>query len=209
MCLVSGLLLGSSSVVVAQNEEEPAPVEAPASADPAPPAPAGNAPVLFPMAVPQPQKLSITMSPLHLFLPVLELAAEHRLSRNLGVAAMLGAGKVTDPETDNTFNLFEVGGSLRYYALGTFKKGMQLGGAAEYVRLKGENLNDTMISGVGNGLLLAIFIGYKYTFGSGLTLEAQLGPSVLVLRAKADMGAGESASNATGTYLNLNAGWSF
>jgi hypothetical protein len=208
MCLVSGFVLclattaGAQEPAPATPDPAPTPEAQPPEAKPAPPAP------LFLQPKPQPQKLSITMSPIHLFLPVLELSAEHRLSRNLGVAAMLGAGKLTDPDTDNTFNVFEVGGSLRYYALGTFKKGMQLGGAAEYVRLKGDDLNDSMISGVGNGLLIALFVGYKHTFGSGLTLEAQLGPQLLVLRAESDDG-GESASNATGTYLNLNAGWSF
>lgn len=44
--------------------------------------------------------MSLTFSPLHLVLPILELTGEYRVNPKLGVAVILGGGKVT-PETAN------------------------------------------------------------------------------------------------------------
>jgi hypothetical protein len=147
-------------------------------------------------------------------LPILEVTLERRLKRNLGVAFMLGGGSITDKadmpgEVDNKFKVFEIGTSLRYYGLGNFQKGLQFGAAAEYVRLTGENIGGNMVNGVGSGLLLAGFIGYKYTFGFGLTLEGQLGPQFAAIRGETDDGAVQESSKRFTTYVNLNAGWTY
>src|SRR5687768_4310361 len=67
-------------------------------------------------------RFSLTMSPVHLALPVVELTGEFRLLDKLGVAAVAGAG--------NSSGIFvgEAGAQIRYYLIGTFIHGMQVGG---------------------------------------------------------------------------------
>ena len=227
LALIALLLSSASSIRAQESAPTPAsegagPEEAPAvpAAAPAPaaPEPATPAPVtkadLFPEKPPTPPNWTLTTFPLLLVVPILEVTLERRLKRNLGVAFMLGSGSFTDKadmpgEVDNKFKVFEIGTSLRYYGLGNFQKGLQFGAAAEYVRLSGENIGGNMVSGVGSGLLLAGFIGYKYTWSFGLTLEGQLGPSFAAIQGETDDGAVEESSKRFTTYINLNAGWTF
>ena len=143
-------------------------------------------------------------------MPVLEITAERRLAAKVGVAAMLGAGEITASSgvVENTFTVFELGLSARYYVLGSFNKGLQVGGAVEWLTVKGDDVNGSMLSGVGNGVLVAPFIGYKHTFSWGFTFDGQLGTAFTAIRAEADNGAMAEESN-TSVYLNLNLGWSF
>ena len=72
-----------------------------------PPPPAGYPPpgvyappagYLPPPPPPHPRRVfSLTISPLHLFLPVVELTGEARVHDNVGVALIAGAGKYSDP----------------------------------------------------------------------------------------------------------------
>jgi hypothetical protein len=156
----------------------------------------------------------VTTFPLLLVAPILELTVERRLQRNLGVAFMLGGGSFTDKaempgEVDNKFKVFEIGTSLRYYGLGNFQKGLQFGAAVEYVRLTGDNLDGSTASGVGTGLLLAGFLGYKYTWSFGLTLEGQLGPAFAAIRGEIGDGAVQESRKRITPYFNMNAGWTF
>ncbi len=196
------LLSGSVGLAHAQ-DTAPAPAPAPVTkAD------------LFPEKPPAPRKWSVTTFPLLLFAPILEVTVERRLHRNLGVAFMLGGGSFTAKAdtaggADNKIKLFEVGTSVRYYGLGSFRKGLQFGAAVEYVRLTGDNLDGSMVSAVGSGLLLAGFLGYKYTWSFGLTLEGQLGPAFVAIRGETDDGAVQESDSRVIAYYNFNAGWSF
>jgi hypothetical protein len=197
-CVLLGLCL---SWTASAQTAAPAPAPAPVPATPA---------ELFPVETPA-RSWAVTTSVPHLLFPILEVTVERRLSSNLGVAVMVGAGKVTAESAvgvENTFRAFELGLSARYYVLGNFASGMQVGGAIEYLGLKGDNLNNTMVSGSGSGLLVAPFIGYKHTWSGGLTFDGQLGPGFVAARAEADNGAMTEENN-TFAYLNLNLGWSF
>ena len=169
--------------------------------------PRPSAIVLFPEATKAPRNWAVTISPIHLVLPLVEFTVERRIKRKLGVALMLGGGSVTD-DLDNKFRVAEVGLSARYYVLGNFAKGMQIGGAIEFVSVKGDNINGSSVSVQGSGLVVAPFIGYKHTFGFGLTLDGQLGAGLTAIQAEADNGAREEESSVN-VYLNLNLGWSF
>ena len=196
----------------------------PASADEAaPPTPAVEPPSV-PVPVPAPVTqvgqdppaaaepyvpfLAVTWSPIHISLPVLELTGEVRVMPKMGVALVLGGGSVTvddlgGPKTK--VRLFEVGGQFRYYVLGDFRHGMQLGAELAYIHATGSTSSE---SAVAAGTAVGPFLGYKFTAGIGFTFDAQLGVQRLFL-------AGESSSGATASeakfipLLNLNVGWSF
>lgn len=200
------LLLGWIPLAGAQGNGAPVPV------DPTP-APA-TAAELFPVKAPSPRNWAVTISPVHFLLPVFEITGERRLSQNLGVALMIGAGSLTAKDesagnVENTYKLAEIGASVRYYGLGTFAKGMQFGGALEFIRLTGDDIGGSMVSGIGSGLLLAPFVGYKHTMKLGITFDGQLGFSYAAIRAKTDNGLVQEDSKRVNAYLNLNVGWSF
>lgn len=205
----------------APGQAAPAPADAPwPDAAPVPD------PAALPVAGPQPAAeeagkiVSLTVSPLHLVMPVVEVTAEVRLSDRFGLAALLGAGTV-DVETrvgdtvvdTDTFDVFELGAQGRVYTVGDFDHGMQLGLEALWVHVSGEDLQGTKISGAGAGLAIGPFIGYKIATRVGFTFEGQLGFQYMAMKAEAsDEESGVSAEDSDtdlGPLLNLNIGWSF
>jgi hypothetical protein len=155
---------------------------------------------------------SVTLSPVHLLIgPIVEVTVERRVGDMLGVAVMAGGGRFTDESDagiENTFTVFEGGVSARVYALGDFEQGLQVGASGEYVHLAGDDVNNSGVSAVGNGLLLSPFIGYKHVWSPGITFDGQIGPSFLAVRAEAEDGSSAEDSE-VGVNLNLNVGWSF
>jgi hypothetical protein len=169
-----------------------------------PPVPAGQAP---PRRV-----LSLTISPFHLFAPIVEFTAEGRALDKLGVAVVAGAGKISEDTTDFepavSARVLEVGLQGRYYLLGDFRHGLQLGAEALYLHL-GENNIDT-VAAYADGIALGPFVGYKYTADVGFTFDGQLGFQRVGIAAKAS-GNGQTTSQRDSDYivlLNLNVGWS-
>jgi len=161
---------------------------------------------------PAPRSFSLTISPLLLTAPIVELTGEVRLSDKMGVAGILGAGTIKSDATSSTpetkFSAFEVGAQFRYYALGTFRHGMQLGVEALYLRVSG-NIDST--SGRADGLALGPFVGYKFTSSAGFTFDGQVGVQRVGFAAQAHNST-SSASVSESAYiplLNLNVGWSF
>ncbi len=162
---------------------------------------------------------SVTLSPFLLLNPVVKVNAERRLLDKLGVAASLQVGQITvestlNGETSETaFTTFGGGVSPRYYLLGSFIHGMQLGGELGYTYVGADDVGDTGISGVGQGVNLGAFLGYKIAANIGFTFELQAGVQYLIATASAeDDASGESASaseNAILPLVNLNVGWSF
>jgi len=64
---------------------------------------------------------TITISPLHLALPVVELMGEFSLQPKISLAAIGGIGSYMD------FSIVELGGQFNYYLIGDFDQGMQGG----------------------------------------------------------------------------------
>jgi hypothetical protein len=188
----------------------------------APPPPAGYPPPGYPPAgypppgvyappsyapLPPPEHprrvFSLTISPLHLTLPVVELTGEARVHDKIGVALIGGAGKYTDPNINGvSATVYEVGGQVRAYVIGDFRHGMQVGGEVLYL-----HLSDARLAATGEGLAIGPFIGYKIMIDAGFTFDAQLGVEHISLQAS---NASNSASDKTFIpLLNLNVGWSF
>ncbi|OGC07847.1 hypothetical protein A2V82_13850 [candidate division KSB1 bacterium RBG_16_48_16] len=139
--------------------------------------------------------VSITISPFHLLNPEFHLTGEFRLASKMSVAAMLGAGAVTDE--GKTYSIWEAGGQFRYYFLGSFTRGMMLGADVGYVDVNGQMANPMAYY---VGARAGGFLGYKIVIKSGFTAEAQYGP--VYVR--------ENAENSElQTLINLKVGWSF
>lgn len=156
-------------------------------------------------ARPDAPSVAITTSPVHLLIPMAEIAAEIRVADKIGVAVIGGVGMVRDRLTNAKIGLYEGGASLRYYVTGSFRTGLQLGAETIYIHASTTS-QDVDINGA--GLAVSPFAGYKWTHGSGLTLEGQLGASFMVVRAKAETGEMSERSD-VGPMVNLQVGYSF
>jgi len=152
---------------------------------------------------PHPRRVfSLTFSPIHLFLPVVELTGEARVHDNVGLALIGGVGRVTDKSVNLSASVYEAGGQIRIYVIGDFRHGMQLGGELLYLHISDPNLQ-----GTGAGVAVGPFLGYKVMSDAGFTFDTQLGFEHLSVQASAQ---GETASGKDMiVLLNLNIGWSF
>ena len=155
---------------------------------------------------PHPRRVfALTISPIHLIFPVLELTGEFRAHDKVGVAVVAGGGKYTDKNINLSASVYEVGAQVRFYLLGDFRHGMQLG--AELLYLK---LTTTQIVATGEGLAMGPFLGYKFTADAGFTFDTQLGFEYVGARATATNGTttGSASESSFIPLLNINIGWS-
>ncbi|MBN2384918.1 hypothetical protein JXQ70_18750 [bacterium] len=139
--------------------------------------------------------VSLTISPFRFENPELYISGELRLAPKIGVAAMLGAGRITDEGT--TCTIWEGGGQFRYYLLGSFAHGIMIGADLGYVGLDDEieNPRAYLVGTHAGG-----FLGYKFSMKKGFTAELQIGPVYLW---------GKTADTSESqTLLALNVGWS-
>jgi hypothetical protein len=155
---------------------------------------------------------SLTFSPIHVFLPVMEVTGELAIGDHIGLAAIVGGGAITVERggSEETFDVFELGAQFRYYPVGDFDHGMQVGFETLFVHVSGE-FEDEGITGTGSGLSVGPFIGYKYILPFGLTFDVQAGIAVdgIAARASNDVGSEEANEVHVSPLLNLNVGWSF
>jgi hypothetical protein len=153
---------------------------------------------------PHPRRLfSLTISPFHLFLPVVELTGEARVHDKVGVAVIAGAGKYSDPNVSGvSATVYEAGAQARIYVIGDFRHGMQVGGELLYM-----HLSDNRIAATGQGLAIGPFLGYKFMIDAGFTIETQLGFEYITARASS--GTATASGKTVIPLLNVNVGWSF
>ncbi|TXD41263.1 hypothetical protein FRC96_04560 [Lujinxingia vulgaris] len=145
---------------------------------------------------------AITLSPLHLAVPLFEVTYEYRVVDRFGLAAIFGLG------SSEGVLAFETGVQANLYIVGDFDHGMQLG--AELVSLSASS-NANNVSSTASGLSAGPYLGYKVAGSSGLTFMAQVGYQITSVAAQASSG-GFTASDSrsgSGVLLNLNLGWSF
>ena len=185
----------------------------PAGAPPSPPlsfpAPAAVADTASAVAPPRPlPRLSLTFSPIHLAVPMGLVTGEVRVRDKLGVAVLAGIGWVTQtsPGITTHFRLFEVGTQVRYYVLGTFRHGLQLGAEAAYFHLSSPFARQ--LAATADAVAVGPFVGYKIATEVGLTFEAQLGYQHLWARGE-ENGAAAARNESSSVLFHLNVGWSF
>ncbi len=165
--------------------------------------------------------LSITLSPIHLFFPIVELTVEYRLSDSMGVAAIGGVGTITTKknvmfsrtthtgESTESYKAYQVGAQFRYYLLGSFIHGMQIGAEAMFLHL--DRSADDDIAAKGEGLLVGPFLGYKIAANDGFTFDIQVGAHYLLVIAKASNATNSASAEESliTRFLNFNIGYSF
>ena len=103
-----------------------------------------------------------------------------------------------------------MGGQFRYYAIGDFGHGMQIGLEVLFRRVITSSMPDTTHT---TTLHLAPFIGYKVLFHFGMTLDIQLGleyaPYHRIERPFAKGIPSTQGPLHLAPLVNLNLGWSF
>jgi len=170
----------------------------------------GSAFALAP-APPEPERtVSLTLAPALLVHPVVQLGAELRVHRQAGVSLIGGYGAADEEvkAADGTRStasrtVWTAGAQGRYYGLGHFDHGLQIGFEALYTGVTGgASRGPITVSRAGEGLSLGPFIGYKITTLLGLTFEGQLGIK------RAGIAGPNSAMSQWVPLLNGNVGWS-
>jgi hypothetical protein len=165
------------------------------------------------------ENVSLTMSPLHLLLPMVEAQGEYKVVDHLGVSLIGGYGWPTEEveldtgETEDVrFHVLEVGTQVMWYPLRRFRS-LQVGGELTYVHVwTSEPVGDTNATGTAGGVAVGPLVGFKFIVGPGFTGFVQAGAAFYALHAEAsdDTGATDSAERSDVTLnLNLNVGWSF
>jgi hypothetical protein len=155
------------------------------------------------VAAPKRDWATISFSPLHLALPMLEAEAEVQATPHVGAGLILGGGRATDSSKTVTGTAYEAGLQLNWYAFAPFS-GAHLGLEGMYLRLS-DVMDDPFAHA--SGLSVGAYVGYKLQTGAGFALVAQLGVQyVAATGATSTRTIGDSD---VAPLLNLNAGWSF
>ena len=149
------------------------------------------------------EQVTVTWSPIHLVLPLVELEGEYNVAPHMGVGAIIGAGRVSSEDDTVTATAIEAGAQLNYYFLDRFS-GLHAGLEGIYLHL-GDVEQDTTASGA--GFAVGPYAGYKLMTSVGITFVAQLGVSYLAFNAKTSTQS--SSDSKISPLLNLNVGWSF
>lgn len=168
-----------------------------------------------PIGVPPPggPVVSLTLSAIHLVLPVAEVTAEVRVLPRLGVAAIVGAGSVridsNDPSVDrDRATAYELGGQIVGYPIATFRS-LQVGAELLWLHLSLEEEAGGHVGATGQGLAVGPFLGYKVLTSSGFTFVAQGGAQFVAIRAETEDGSQSDQDDRVIGLINLNVGWSF
>ncbi len=163
---------------------EPPPPAAPAAADP--------------------KTVTLSFSPIHLLLPIVEVAIEARPVNHVGITAIGGIGSVTPKSSSESFSAQELGLQLSAYPLEAFDS-LTVGVEALYLHVEGNTAGGA--PGVGSGFAVGPFVGYKWIAKGGFTLIAQGGVEYVAIEAESS---GSTASDSRVLPLiNFNVGWSF
>jgi hypothetical protein len=159
------------------------------------------------------RNFSLSISPLHLVLPLVELTGELRVSDHVGLSVIAGYGSLelesNDPDVDETrASVIEVGAQASWYPLRKFES-LVLGAEVLWMHLEAD-VGD--ITGIGAGVAVGPFVGYKLITRGGFTFLVQGGAQYLAVQAQAEDSAGarqEDEDSHIIPLINLNLGWSF
>jgi hypothetical protein len=196
-----------------------------------PPAPAGVPPDRSVGKLsPGEHRFSLVLSVVHpLVFSIFDVTGEFRLGRQAGLALVFGVGSASLKDfykalPDERARVWEGGLQVRFYPLGTFDHGLQVGG--EFVYLTGSasttgslpSEDDTgaastgPLTAKGSGFKAGPFVGYKLALPVGFTLAAQIGVDYLSLKGIAKDANGTTKTGDTKTAFLLadaGIGWSF
>jgi len=137
---------------------------------------------------------SVTFSPIHLLMPVVEVNYERSLTDLHAVALMGGRGSISN------YSVTEVGLQYRAYVLGDFGTGLGVGAEGVALRIDTAGV-------VGTGYSGGPMLTGKATAGFGLTGVLDIGYQFV--KASATDGDQSASQSGGSVLLNLNLGWSF
>jgi hypothetical protein len=157
--------------------------------------------------------VTIMVAPLRAVVPLGEITVEYAITPKLGASIELGAGQRTlsDGNDEATGTEIEGGAQIRYYAWGSFRHGLELGGEflEEYVKFN-EPLPGNIAGAAAGGATLGAFVGYKIITHVGFSFEAQVGARYLIVDPQITGQAnGVPAFDKWAPLLHINVGWSF
>ena len=163
---------------------------------------------------------TVMWAPLRLIAGVAEFTGEYRIQDKLGVSLQLGGGprKVKFAVPGGTVSVpgteVEAGVQARYYLVGSFTHGMEVGAEFLYERIKfDEPLPPGILAASAGGGALGAFGGYKIATRVGFTFEGQFGYHYVVIMPPVTGMTGNGTrigSDSRGSiYLRLNIGWTF
>jgi len=158
-------------------------------------------------------KYTLSISPLHLFAPIVELTLESPIAPGVSIAGILGYGSITveSKPKNEKFSLFEAGGQLRYYPGADSSSGFHGGLEAMYIRPILDDQPENVTVSV-NGFAVGPLVGYKWAYDSGMIFDFQLGYQWLFGQVKAEDSAGNEVEGSVedgAMLLNLNLGFAF
>ena len=146
---------------------------------------------------------TVSVSPLHLYIGMVEATSELNARPHLGLGLILGAGRASDVNNTVTGTAYEAGLQINWYPFAAFS-GAHLGVEGTYVTI-GDVMEDPHAEVT--GLSVGSFVGYKLQTDAGLALIAQGG--VQYIEATGHTSTQLIRDSAVAPLLNLNAGWSF
>lgn len=158
--------------------------------------------------------MSLYLSPGHLLLATLEVTAEIAAGDLVGIGLIAGIGAPTVKDgwgSEIGARVYEAGGQVLFYPFERFEN-VHFGAELLYLHVEAHDINDTSIRGVGAGLAIGPFFGYKLLTESGFSLVVQSGVQHLSLQAEtADATSAEEINSDSKliALLNLGIGWSF
>lgn len=188
MKLASAILIGASLVGTAAAQPPP-----------------GAFPFRSPPPPPPSHSIAITVSPVHLIFPILEVTGELKLAPHVGVGVTLGAGRISNEDKTVTGSAYETGGQFNYYILDAFE-GLHVGGEILFLKI---NEVDQDLTANADGLTMGPYVGYKVDTNAGFTFVAQGGVAFAAYKAEANNATAMTSDKKVFPLLNLNVGWSF
>ena len=161
-----------------------------------------------PAAPESPKSFTLSWSPLHLALPLIELEGEYNVAPHMGAGVILGGGRVTSTSSTGpsiTATAYEVGAQFNYYIMHAFD-GLHVGLEGMYLTL-GDVMQDSSVTA--EGLAIGPYVGYKLQTSIGFAFIAQLGAQYAVAQAESSSSGAMASAKKLYPLLNLNVGWSF
>lgn len=131
--------------------------------------------------------VSLTLSAIHLAVPIAAVNAEFQTTPNSSIGLLVGFGAPYQRPA------YDLGLEGRGYVFGNFDSGLYLGGEGRLTTVPFYQSTDEA------GVALAGFIGAKTTFSVPITLDAQIGPQVVW----------SQSYTAFGPMVQVGAGFSF
>ena len=156
------------------------------------------------------RKNAISISPIHLMLPVVLINYSYGVTDKIAVSPSIGYGKVPISEgSSDKFDVWDLRLGVEYYFYGSAIAGFFAGPRFEYVYVSGTTSENVV--GTGAGGSLQALIGYHWVWNPGIFLDIKLGGGYMIVKAEAE----DSTTKATAeeknfhAVIDLNIGWAF